>query len=456
MLTIPLQNMRAYYNSGATRSYQFRRQQLLLFKQALQCNEQAIYAALYADLKKSPEESYISENGLVLAEITTLLKNLHKWMKPQRVPTDMANWPGSSKIYRDPLGVVLITAPFNYPLQLALLPLAGAIAGGNCVVIKPSELAPATAAVIEKIITETFEPNYITVVQGDGAEVIPAMLNSFRFDHIFYTGSIPVGKAIYTQAAQQLIPVTLELGGKSPAVVAADADIAIAAKRIVMGKFFNAGQTCVAPDYVLVHHSAKAALLAAMQQTIPQFYGDNTATSYEYGKIINTRRFDKLVSYLGDGNIVTGGTHNREALYIAPTVIDDIKPGAAIMQEEIFGPLLPVLTFTTMDEAMAIVQQHANPLALYLFTGSKALQQQWINNVPFGGGCINNTVVHFTNHHLPFGGVGTSGMGAYHGRYSFNTFTRAKPVMQTPTWFNPKVKRPPFKGRMGFFKMFIK
>lgn len=448
--------MRSYFSSGATRSYAFRRQQLLALRKVLQQNEQAIYDALYTDLKKSPEESYVSELGLVLAEISTLLKHLHKWMKPQRVPTDMANWPGSSKIYRDPLGVVLITAPFNYPFQLALLPLAGAIAGGNCVVIKPSELAPATAAVIEKIITETFEPNYITIVQGDGAEVIPAMLNSFRFDHIFYTGSIPVGKAIYKLAAEQLTPVTLELGGKSPAIVAADADITPAAKRIVMGKFLNAGQTCIAPDYVLVHHSVKAALLAAVQQCIVKFYGADIANSYEYGKIINTRRFDKLVSYLGDGNIITGGVYNREALYIAPTIIDGVQLTCPIMQEEIFGPLMPVLTFTTTEEAMAIVQQHANPLALYLFTASKTLQQQWVNNVPFGGGCINNTVVHFANHHLPFGGVGNSGMGAYHGRYSFNTFTRAKPVLQTPTWLNLAVKYPPFKGRLGFFKKFIK
>lgn len=456
MFTAQLQHMRTYFEAGNTHSYQFRRQQLLALRKALQQHEQAIYEALYKDLKKSPEEAYVTEIGLVHAEISTALKHLHSWMKPKRVGTDIANLPSSSKIYRDPLGVVLIIAPWNYPLQLCLIPLVGAIAGGNCAVVKPSELAPATAAITGKIIKETFAAECIDTVLGDGAEVVPALMNGFRFDHVFYTGSVVVGKIIYKLAAEQLIPVTLELGGKSPVIVEADANITVAAKRITMGKFLNAGQTCIAPDYLLVHNSVKAELLGAIKQCLQLFYGNDTATSYEYGKIINERQFDRLVSYLDGGNVILGGNYDREALHIEPTILDDIEPGAAVMQQEIFGPLLPVITFSTTEEAMQVVKQHANPLALYLFTGSKAKEEQWITNVPFGGGCVNNADVYFTNHNLPFGGVGNSGMGAYHGKFSFNTFTRLKPVMKTPTWFNPKVKYPPFKGRLQFFKWFIK
>lgn len=448
--------MRNYFETGATRPYQFRRQQLLALRKAIQQNEEAINQALYADLKKSPEEVYISETGLVYAELTVAIKKLHKWMKPKRVGTDLANLPSTSKIYRDPLGVVLIIAPWNYPLQLALIPLIGAIAGGNCAVVKPSEFAPATAAIVQEIIEAAFPPEYVYVAQGDGAEVVPAMMGAFRFDHIFYTGSIPVGKAIYTAAAEKLIPVTLELGGKSPAIVEEDANIEVAAKRIVMGKFLNVGQTCIAPDYLLVHHTIKDKLLENIKKVIPQFYGNDTANSYEYGKIINEKRFNKLVSFLTDGNVIVGGQHNPEQLYIAPTIIDGVNPNAPIMQEEIFGPLLPVIAFSTTGEAIQLVKQHANPLAFYLFTASKSKEDQWINNVPFGGGCINNADVYFTNHNLPFGGVGNSGIGVYHGKFSFDTFTRLKPVMKTPVWFNPSVKYPPFKGRLKFFKWFIK
>lgn len=456
MLIEQLHDMRKNFEAGTTRAYQFRKKQLLALQKVIRENEQAINDALYTDLKKNAEETYISETGLVYAEITVALKNLREWMEPQRVGTDLANLPASSKIYRDPLGVVLIIAPWNYPLQLSFIPLVGAIGGGNCAVIKPSEFAPGTAAIMQKIIDSTFPPNYVRMVQGDGAEVVPAMIQQFRFDHIFYTGSVPVGKAIYKMAAENLVPVTLELGGKSPAIVEADANIGVAAKRITMGKFLNAGQTCVAPDYLLVHKSVKDELLNNIKKSIIAFYGEDPSTGYEYGKIINEKRFDKLVSYLTDGNVIFGGQHNRSALFVAPTIVDDVKPGAALMQEEIFGPLLPVITFTTTDEAINIVKQHANPLAFYLFTSSKKKEAQWINNVPFGGGCINNADVHFTNHHLPFGGVGSSGMGAYHGKFSFDTFTRLKPVMKTPVWFNPALKLPPFKGKLKFFKWFIR
>lgn len=448
--------VRRYIDTGAARTYAFRLAQLKKFKAAIIQHEEDIYNALYTDLKKSREEAYASELGLLLAEVNGAIKHLHSWMRPKRAGTNLVNLPSSSKLYRDPLGVVLIIAPWNYPLQLLLIPLVGAIAGGNGAVVKPSELAPATANVIEKIITTAFSNEYVQVVQGDGATVVPAMMNAFRFDHVFYTGSIPVGKIIYQLAAKNLVPVTLELGGKSPAIVEADADVKTAARRIVLGKFLNVGQTCIAPDYVLVHASVKDALAAAMKTAINNFYGEDAAASYDYGKIINEKRFEKLVGYLQQGNILSGGQYNKDSLYIAPTLLDNISPAAPLMQEEIFGPLLPVLTFTNTADAIRMVKENANPLAFYLFTNDAAKEQEWINNVSFGGGCINNTAWYFANHHLPFGGVGNSGMGAYHGRFTFDIFTRVKPVMKTPNWFDPAFKYPPFKGRLKLFKWFIR
>jgi aldehyde dehydrogenase (NAD+) len=455
-ITASLPGTRHYFNSGATRSYAFRKAQLQKLKEVILANEAGINKALYDDLKKSPEESWASELGLLMAEINLAIKKLRQWMEPVSAGTDLVNLPSSSKIYRDPLGVVLIIAPWNYPLQLALIPLVGAIAGGNCAVVKPSELAPATAAITEKIITEAFAPDYVQCVQGDGATIIPAMMNSFRFDHVFYTGSIPVGKIIYQLAAKDLVPVTLELGGKSPAIVEADASLGAAARRIVLGKFINVGQTCIAPDYLLVHASIKDELVKKMQACIRQFYGADASASYDYGKIINERRFDKLISYLSQGNIITGGQHEKNKLFIAPTLIENVLLEASLMTDEIFGPILPIFSFTTTAEALQIVQRNANPLAFYLFTSSKSKEQEWISAVPFGGGCINNTDWHFTNHHLPFGGVGNSGMGAYHGKFTFDTFTRQKGVLKTPAWFDPGIKYPSFKGRLGLFKKLIR
>ncbi|MES1215621.1 MAG: aldehyde dehydrogenase, partial [Bacteroidota bacterium] len=443
-----LVSMRNYFESGNTRSYAFRIEQLKKLKHVLLNHEKEIYDALYNDLKKSKEESYATELGLLLAEINVTIKNLRRWMQPQSAKTDLVNLPSRSKIYRDPLGVVLIIAPWNYPLQLLLIPLVGAIAGGNCVVLKPSELAPATSSIINKIISETFSRQYIEIVEGDGARLVPMMMNSFRFDHVFYTGSIPVGKIIYQLAAKELVPVTLELGGKSPAIVEADADLSAAANRIVLGKFINVGQTCIAPDYLLVDEVVKDKLIDKIKAQIDNFYTSDASVSEDYGKIINERRFDKLVSYLSQGRILAGGQHDKSKLFIAPTIMDAIKPGASIKEEEIFGPILPVYSFKNTDEAVEIVKKNANPLAFYLFTSSKKKEEEWISRVSFGGGCVNNTDWHFTNHHIPFGGVGNSGLGAYHGKYTFDTFTRAKPVMKTPTWFDPSIKYPPFKGRL--------
>lgn len=440
-----LHSMAAYYQSGTTRSLAFRKDQLLKLRQALRKYEDAIADSLQADLKKSREEAFATETGLVYAEISIAIKNLHSWLDAERAGTNLINLPSTSKVYRDPLGVVLIIAPWNYPMQLLLIPLIGAIAGGNAVVLKPSELAPATATVMEKMITETFSSAYIRVVQGDGAEVVPMLMKNFRFDHVFYTGSVSVGKIVYKLAAEQLVPVTLELGGKSPAIVERDANISVAAKRIVLGKFVNAGQTCIAPDYVLVHQDVKARFIIKVKETILKFYSANPASSIEYGKIVNQKRFETLAGYLNNSNIIHGGRLDKQKLFIEPTLIDGFTDlSDPIMTEEIFGPILPIIGFQTYEEAKALVERNPNPLAFYLFTNNPGTERKWIEQVAFGGGCINNTAWHFTNHHLPFGGVGNSGIGSYHGKSTFNTFTRAKAVMKTPTWFDPAIKYPPF------------
>lgn len=451
-----LETMRNYYESGATRPYAFRKQQLKILKEAILKYENEINDALYSDLKKSPEEAYATEMGLLFAEINLTIKNLHRWMKPERVKSNLLNFPSSAKILHDPRGVVLIISPWNYPLQLLLIPLVGAIAAGNCVVLKPSELAPATANVIKKIINDFFSAEYIKVCLGEGSEIIPAMIESFHFDYIFYTGSSAVGKSIYKMAAKDLIPVTLELGGKSPAIVESDADLNVAAKRIVIGKFINAGQTCVAPDYLLIHEDIFDKFVGLLKETIREFFGDDAKESYDYGRIINEKRFDTLVSYLNEGAIISGGNHDRSSLYIEPTILKNISSNASIMKEEIFGPILPVIPFNTMEEALDIIKKNESPLAFYVFTSNKRKEKAWLEKVAFGGGCVNNTVYHLSNPHLPFGGVGNSGIGAYHGRYSFGVFTHAKPVMKTPTWFDPAMKYPPLNGKLKLLKFFIK
>jgi aldehyde dehydrogenase (NAD+) len=452
-----LNAMVAYYRSGVTRPVAFRKQQLKKLQHALRKYESAIAEALFKDLGKSPEEAYGSETGLVHAEITTALKNLHKWVEPEDAATNLVNFPSASKLYREPLGVVLIIAPWNYPLQLLLVPLVGAIAGGNVAVVKPSEVAAATSEIIDRIITETFSSQYITVVQGDGAAVVPKLMKSFRFDYVFYTGSVGVGKAIYQLAAEKLVPVTLELGGKSPAIVEKDADISVAARRIAFGKYLNAGQTCIAPDYVLVHNDIKEKFISKLREAIVQFYTSEPSSSPDYGRIINKKRFDTLTGYLKNADIIWGGKSHKEALFIEPTVIEgNTDRSDPILSEEIFGPVLPIYGFQSYEEAKALVERNPQPLAFYLFTSSGKTEDRWIKEVSFGGGCINNTAWHFSNHHLPFGGVGKSGMGAYHGKGSFDTFTRVKPVMKTPTWFDPSIKYPPLKGKLKFLKWFFR
>lgn len=448
--------MRNYFNSGATKLYSFRIEQLKKLKQAVLAHEQDLYDALYTDLKKSKEEVWVTETGMVITELNQAIQQLRQWMKATTTRTNLLNLPSSSHILKEPLGVVLIIGPWNYPFQLLINPLIGALAAGNCAVLKPSEFALATATIMKKIIKEVFPENYILYVEGDGAAVIPEMMNNFTFDHVFYTGSSAVGKIIYKMAAERLVPVTLELGGKSPCVVEQDANIAIAAKRITMTKFSNAGQMCVAPDYILVHHSKKNELIEALKRNIENFFGTDAADSYNYGKIINQKQFNRIVNYLQDGTILYGGKTNINTLYIEPTLLDTVNINSAIMKEEIFGPVLPIIGFETMEEALKIINVNKNPLAFYLFTSSKTKEKIWLDMVAFGGGCINNASWHLTNHHLPFGGRGFSGTGQYHGKFSFDTFSHKKAVMKTPTWFDPAIKYPPFKGKLKLFKWVIR
>ncbi len=455
-LTNQLALMRQFFDSGVTKSYQFRKEQLQKLKQGVLNHEQDLYDALFADLKKSPEETWVTETGFLLAEINNTLKNFRRWMESERAGTNLLNLPSSSYVIKEPLGTVLILGPWNYPLNLLFTPLVGALAAGNCVVLKPSEFAPATAGVMKKIIEENFSPEYILYVEGDGAEVVPQMMKNFVFDHVFYTGSTAVGKIIYKMAAEHMVPVTLELGGKSPCVVEADANIKVAARRIGMTKFSNAGQMCVAPDYVLVHESKKGELIEALKNTIANFFGDKPEESYNYSKMINGKQFDRVLTYLSQGTIIAGGRSDKEKLFIEPTILTDISLDAAVMKDEIFGPVLPIISFTSADEVKNIISRNPNPLAFYVFTSSKKKEKEWLDSIAFGGGCVNNASWHLTNHNLPFGGRGFSGTGNYHGKYSFETFSHKKAIMKTPTWFDPDIKYPPFKGRLKLFKWIIR
>lgn len=447
--------LRAYFQSGATQSYEFRLNQLKRLKKTVLEFEKELYQALYLDLKKGDEDAWATEVGFFLSELNHTVEHLKTWMQPKSVPTNLVNQPSTSFTIQEPLGVVCIIAPWNYPFQLLFTPLIGAIAGGNCAVLKPSEFAPATAKIMGNIIDALFPNNYILYMEGEGATVLPPLLTENRFDHIFYTGSTLVGKIIYKYAAEQLVPVTLELGGKSPAVITSDANIRVAARRLASPKFSNAGQMCIAPDYVLVPSELKDKLIKELIVAIQSFYGADAETSEHYGKIINDKQWLRLTSYLAEGEIVYGGKSNREKLFIEPTIMTGVHADSKIMQDEIFGPILPILTYQSNEEALAIIQKNPNPLAFYVFTENKVDEQYWLTNVPSGGACINNATMHITNHDLPFGGRGFSGMGGYHGKLSFDTFTHTKSVLKTPTWIDPSFKYPPYKGKAWLLKRLI-
>jgi aldehyde dehydrogenase (NAD+) len=429
-----LAKQQAFYNSGATRPWAFRIGQLGALRAMVQRYEAEIIAALKADLGKSPFEAYGSEIGVLLAEITHTQRHLRRWMRPRRRPTPLSLFPSRSQVLAQPRGVTLIMAPWNYPLMLVLAPLVSAIAAGNTAILKPSELAPATEALLVKMIGETFDPDYISVVTGPGQELTEQLIARHQLGLVFFTGSTRVGRLVMQAAARQLTPVVLELGGKSPAIVAEDADLAHAAKKIVFSKLLNAGQTCVAPDYLLVHTSIKDRLVALLKQELERQYGPDPQQSPDLGRIINEQRYQILASYLKQGRLLHGGQHDAASRYIAPTLLDEVDPASPLMQEEIFGPVLPILTYQTLDEAKALVERHPNPLALYVYTRSRATERYLLEQLSFGGGCVNNGLVHLANPHLPFNGVGNSGMGMYHGYEGFRTFSHLKSVLKTPTW----------------------
>jgi len=443
-----------FFEQRESRNPEFRINKLLRLKSLLQKHEEDIFAALQEDFSKPPLETYGTELLILYKEIDHLAKNLESWSKPKKVSGPLLNFPSKSYIYPQPYGVSLVIGAWNYPVQLLLNPVLGSMAAGNCTIMKPSELAPNTSALLEEIINTHFDSGYLHVVQGD-ANATQALLDE-PLDYIFFTGSTRVGKIIMKAAADQLTPVTLELGGKSPAIVDYAADLELAAKRICWGKFINAGQTCVSPDYVYVHESQRDKFCSLVKQNITEFYGKDPSESPDFARIINRDHFQRLTQMIDPDKVVTGGITDIEELYIAPTVMTHVNWEDPIMQEEIFGPILPVLTYQDLDQAVAKIKTHPKPLSLYLFSPDKSTQNQIIENIPFGGGCINDTLVHLSNPDLPFGGVGQSGFGNYHGKSSFDLFTHQKSIMKRGFWLDIPFRYPPYEGNLKWLKKLTK
>jgi aldehyde dehydrogenase (NAD+) len=421
-----LAQQREFFQTGQTHPLAFRIQQLQRLKQAVLDFQDQILEAVRLDLGRPKFEGYFELSAIT--EVNAALKQLKTWIQPQRIPTGIDQFPSSAWIQPDPLGVVLIIGPWNYPFQLVFAPLVGAIAAGNCAIVKPSEHAPHTSKVVSSLIASIFEPQYVAVVEGDAA-TSQALLEE-RFDHIFFTGGSAIGKIIMAAAAKHLTPVTLELGGKSPCIVDRDIQLEYAAKRIIWGKFINAGQTCIAPDYLLVDRTIAAAFIPLLKQKITQFFGEDPATSPDLGRMIHQRHFDRLVKFLDDGQAIAGGNHDAATKYIAPTLLQNVSWEAPIMQEEIFGPILPIFEYDDLEEAIAIVNARPKPLALYFFSNDKQKQNRILTATSSGGVCLNETVMQVGVGGLPFGGVGESGMGRYHGKYSFDTFSHYKSVLK--------------------------
>ncbi|HDV5885004.1 TPA: aldehyde dehydrogenase [Staphylococcus aureus] len=447
---------KAFFNTQQTKDISFRKEQLKKLSKAIKSYESDILEALYTDLGKNKVEAYATEIGITLKSIKNARKELKNWTKTKNVDTPLYLFPTKSYIKKEPYGTVLIIAPFNYPFQLVFEPLIGAIAAGNTAIIKPSELTPNVARVIKRLINETFDANYIEVIEG-GIEEMQTLIH-LPFDYVFFTGSENVGKIVYQAASENLVPVTLEMGGKSPVIVDETANIKVASERICFGKFTNAGQTCVAPNYILVHESVKDDLITALSKTLREFYGQNIQQSPDYGRIVNLKHYHRLTSLLNSAqmNIVFGGHSDEDERYIEPTLLDHVTNDSAIMQEEIFGPILPILTYQSLDEAIAFIHQRPKPLSLYLFSEDENATQRVINELSFGGGAINDTLMHLANPKLPFGGVGASGMGRYHGKYSFDTFTHEKSYIFKSTRLESGVHLPPYKGKFKYIKAFFK
>ena len=450
-ITNLLNKQRQFFATGKTKNIDFRIEQLKRLKQGVLDYQEKIVAAVKADLNRPKFEAYFELS--FLTEINDGIKKLKSWAKPQRVSTPIEQFPARAKIYQEPLGVVLIIGAWNYPFQLVISPLFGAIAAGNCAIIKPSEIAVNTSEVVADLIAHTFDSSYIAAIMG-GVETSQQLLVE-KFDHIFFTGGTKVGKIVMEAAAKNLTPVTLELGGKSPCIIDDCIQLEYTAKRITWGKFINAGQTCVAPDYLLVNKSVKSDLLEEIKQSIDEFYGDNPVNSPDYGRIVNKKEFNRLNDLLKEGKIVIGGETKSEERYISPTVIEGVNWDSGIMQEEIFGPILPVLEYENLDEAIALVNSRPKPLSLYFFSRNKQKQKQVLREIYSGNVCINDTVMQFAVPSLPFGGVGNSGIGSYHGKASFDTFSHYKSVLNKGLWFDLNIRYAPYKNKVGLIKKII-
>lgn len=445
-----VQRQRDFFNTGKTKSVEFRIEQLKKLRKIIVDNERAIIDALHADLRKSDLEAYATEIGVVLVELDDMLKNVKSWSKPQRVKTPLFHQLATSWRYPEPYGVTYIIAPWNYPFQLLVAPLIGAMGGGNTAILKPSELSENTSLLIQKLISENFDEGYVKVVMG-AVEESKAMLEQ-RFDYVFFTGGTEIGRYVYTAAARHLTPVTLELGGKSPCIVDEDIQLTHTSRRILWGKFTNAGQTCVAPDYLLVNKKIKSKLIDKMKEHLKEFYGEDPSRSPDFGRIISERHFDRVSRMIDPSKVIIGGQTDRSDKYIAPTLLEGVNLNDRVMQEEIFGPVLPVIEYDTIEDAIAYVKQFEKPLALYIYSENSNIQRKIMNDLPFGGGCINESVMHVGQGHLPFGGVGESGLGAYHGKSSFETFSHYKSVLKKSTLSDMPIKYPPYKNNMGIIK----
>ncbi|MBE2274346.1 MAG: aldehyde dehydrogenase [Flavobacteriales bacterium] len=438
-----LNEQKEFFNSQKTKNIKFRKRALQQLKEAILKNEDLMYEAIYKDFGKSKFDTFTTEISFVLKEIEFYLKNLTSLSSPKKVRTNLANQLGSSKIYSEPLGNTLVIGAWNYPYQLSLSPLIAAVAAGNTCILKPSEVAENSMKAMVKIINENFPREYLFAVEG-GVEEITGILE-LKFDKIFFTGSTKVGKIVYEAAAKNLTPVTLELGGKSPAIVAASANLEVAARRIVWGKFLNAGQTCVAPDYILVDERVKDSLVTSLKKYIQKF--SYKADSEQYTQIINEKNFERLIKMIDPENVFYGGNFDAEKRFIEPTILQNVTWEDSVMQEEIFGPILPVLTYKNFNEALLQISKHEKPLAAYLFTNNSEEKDLFTTRISFGGGCINDVVMHLSNDHLPFGGVGNSGIGNYHGKFGFDTFSHQKAILERATWGEPDLKYPPYSEK---------
>ena len=446
---------RKFFATNKTFDIKFRLEALDKLKNAIKKHEIDLLEAIRKDLGKSATESYMCEVGLLLEKITYTRKHLRSWARTRRKCTPLTNFHAKSMIVQEPYGVVLIMSPWNYPVLLTLEPLIGAIAAGNCAVVKPSAYSPETSAVIQKLISESFEPEYVAVITGGRAE--NADLLEQKFDYIFFTGGVTVGKLVMEKAAKHLTPVTLELGGKSPCIIDHTANLRIAARRITFGKFLNCGQTCIAPDYVLVEKSVHGEFVKLLKEETIKMYGEDIFANKDYGKMVNQKHFDRVSGLIAKEKVIYGGRLKAETLQIEPTILNNVTPDDAVMQEEIFGPVLPIIVIENTEEAANFIKSRPKPLALYLFTSDRKVEKQFLREVPFGGGCVNDTIIHIATNNLPFGGVGNSGMGSYHGKKTFETFSHAKSVVKKYTWLDISMRYQPYASwKDKLIRMFLK